>query len=283
MASTPAWLQDRIRDYYRATTVRNFLWHWCGPSLALHLGLSRGGPHSLEDAHVNTNAELAERAAIGPGTRVLDAGCGVGGTALWLAEHRGAEVVGVTLEPEQCELACRFAVERGLADRVRFEVMDFAATTFPAERFDVIATIESLSHALDVSGFFAHALALLAPGGRLACFDYFRGEGGDAAAAQAMCEGWILPNLRRLAEAAVALAEAGFVRVEAVDRTESALGPATALERVGWRGLLLLAREGLHGDAGESLRRGNALGAIGAARGLASGSVRYGFLLGHRP
>jgi tocopherol O-methyltransferase len=283
MSATPDWLQERIRTYYNETTEKNYLPHWCGPSLALHLGLHAEGATTLEQYHVNTNAELAERACIGADTAVLDAGCGVGGTSLWLAQERGARVLGITLEPRQCELASGFAVERGLAERARFEVRDFAETGLPPASFDVIVHVESLSHAHDLAAYFAHAATLLRPGGRFACFDYFLGDGGDGAAARAMCEGWVLPDLKSLDEAAATLAAAGFVDVKAVDRTASALIPARALERVGMMGLMMLERQKAAGEEEAPMRRGNALGAIGAARGLATGSVRYGWLQGTSP
>ncbi|RYD68841.1 MAG: methyltransferase domain-containing protein, partial [Verrucomicrobiaceae bacterium] len=46
-------------------------------------------------------ARLAARAEITPGSRVLDIGCGIGGSSLWLARELGCEVLGITISPAQ--------------------------------------------------------------------------------------------------------------------------------------------------------------------------------------
>ncbi len=82
------------------------------------------------------NRALADRIGMRPGQRVLDAGCGVGGSALWLAREGGVEVVGVTLVASQVERARRFAAEVGMAERVTFALDDYASRSFPAGAFD---------------------------------------------------------------------------------------------------------------------------------------------------
>ena len=57
--------------------------------------------------------------------RVLDIGCGWGGMALYLHAKTGAEVLGVTLSEEQLKVARRRAEEAGVADKVRFELIDY--------------------------------------------------------------------------------------------------------------------------------------------------------------
>src|SRR5262245_65578665 len=56
---------------------------------------------SPETAQEQLVARLAERAAIPPGAHVLDVGCGFGGSAFWLARHRGCGVTGITISPVQ--------------------------------------------------------------------------------------------------------------------------------------------------------------------------------------
>src|SRR5438552_2384048 len=133
MSGTPDWLKAKVREYFQATTEASYLANWSGRALSFHFGLSDESTTSLDEAHLNANAELAGYLALSapsPGMRVLDAGCGVGGTSIWLAKERGVKVTGLTLDPKQAELAARFAEERGVAPDVTFLVMDYAATTF---------------------------------------------------------------------------------------------------------------------------------------------------------
>jgi len=69
---------------------------------------------------------------------VLDAGCGVGGSAIWLAREKGAHVTGITITPHQVDAANKNAQRHKVADKVRFERRDFTATGYPDASFDVV-------------------------------------------------------------------------------------------------------------------------------------------------
>ncbi len=105
---------------------------------------------------------------------MLDAGCGLGGSAIWLAQQFGAEVVGVNLVASQVYRARRSAYRHGVSDRVRFERRDFTRTGFPEGNFDVVWAIESICHTSDKPAFLVEARRLLKPGGRLVVADLFR-------------------------------------------------------------------------------------------------------------
>lgn len=110
---------------------------------------------------------LLEGAALQPGERVLDVGCGWGSFPLWAATRHGARVLGITLSPPQAERARRRAEEAGLADRVEIRVMDYR--DLAGERFDAIASIGMVEHVGEAQiDAYARTLAgLLKPGGRL--------------------------------------------------------------------------------------------------------------------
>src|SRR3984893_734509 len=76
------------------------------------------------------------------GEQVLDAGCGLGGSSLWLARERGAVVDGITISEKQVKVANGSAAGMKLGDRARFHLKDFAATEFPDASFDVVWAIE---------------------------------------------------------------------------------------------------------------------------------------------
>ena len=102
-------------------------------------------PHdSLEQAQRNKLRHVAAKLALQPGHNVLDIGCGWGSMALYLAEAADVEVLGVTLSREQCVLARERAKDRGLDNRVRFELMDYRNVTGHFDRIVSIAMFEQV-------------------------------------------------------------------------------------------------------------------------------------------
>ena len=98
---------------------------------------------SLDDAQAAKKAHIAGKLLIEPGMKVLDIGCGWGGMGLTLARDYGAEVLGVTLSKEQHAVANARAKEAGLADRCKFELMDYRHLK---GRFDRIVSVGMFEH-----------------------------------------------------------------------------------------------------------------------------------------
>ncbi|MBC8037143.1 MAG: class I SAM-dependent methyltransferase [Rhizobiales bacterium] len=119
---------------------------------------------SLETAQRNKLRHIAAKLALKPGQRVLDIGSGWGGMAMYLAEAAQVDVTGVTLSLEQYELATKRAHERGLADRVRFELKDYRDVT---AKFDRIVSVGMFEHVGvgHYGEFFAKVSSLLADDG----------------------------------------------------------------------------------------------------------------------
>ncbi|MDE0878303.1 MAG: cyclopropane-fatty-acyl-phospholipid synthase [Sphingomonas bacterium] len=99
--------------------------------------------NSLEQAQADKKAHIAAKLALKPGMRVLDIGCGWGGMALYLHEKTGADVVGVTLSEEQIKVARQRAEASGVADKVKFELIDYRAVT---GQFDRIVSVGMFEH-----------------------------------------------------------------------------------------------------------------------------------------
>jgi len=99
--------------------------------------------NSLEQAQADKKAHIAAKLALAPGMRVLDIGCGWGGLALYLHEKTGADVTGITLSEEQLAIARARAAEAGVADHVRFELMDYRKLS---GRFDRIVSVGMFEH-----------------------------------------------------------------------------------------------------------------------------------------
>jgi len=99
--------------------------------------------NSLEQAQADKKAHIAAKLHLQPGQRVLDIGSGWGGMALYLHQVADVDVLGVTLSQEQLKVARRRAEEAGVADRVKFELVDYRDVT---GKFDRIVSIGMFEH-----------------------------------------------------------------------------------------------------------------------------------------
>jgi tocopherol O-methyltransferase len=141
---------------------------------ALHFGFYDEESNSHYAALAHTNKILAAKAKVKNGDRILDAGCGLGGSSLWLATHFEVEVVGISL-PERQIADCKKRVSsmtlKGTTDFVQ---ADYCDTSFADESFDVIWACESVCHAENKVDFYKEAYRLLKPGGRIILAEYLR-------------------------------------------------------------------------------------------------------------
>jgi len=153
---------DLISPYYRS------LW-----GEHLHHGYWIRGDESKEKAQLQLIEHLAQRTSVKPGSDILDIGCGFGATSLYLAKHFNAAVTGITISSVQLEMAIQAAATQHLD--VKFLLMDAEAMNFQ-KQFDVLWSVESISHYQNLQGFFASAAKLLKPGGSFAITDWFKKE-----------------------------------------------------------------------------------------------------------
>lgn len=230
----------RVVPFYEGTHPGALLPQRGRALLALHFGFWDGETHTHAEAQTNTNRILAARIALRPGERVLDAGCGLGGSAVWLAQQFGVEVVGVNLVASQLYRARRLAYRRGVSDRAIFERRDFTRTGFPEGSFDVVWAIESVCHAPDKRAFLAEARRLLKPGGRLVVADLFRTQRPFSVDEEKLLHrwlaGWAVPDLATPEEFSEAAWDAGFNDVTVEDATADVWPSLLRMYRLGWVG-----------------------------------------------
>jgi tocopherol O-methyltransferase len=139
----------------------------------IHHGYWIRGDESKETAQIQLIDHLARLADIETGSRILDIGCGFGGSSLYLAKRYGASVTGITISPVQVQMAKAAAAKTNLD--ASFLLMDAEAMQF-AQPFDLLWSVESISHYHDPRKFFASAVKYLKPGGHFALTDWFRKE-----------------------------------------------------------------------------------------------------------
>lgn len=106
-----------------------------------------------------------------PGSRVLDVGCGIGGSARILARDYGLDVLGISISPGQIRRAQELT-RQGLS--CRFAVMDALALELPDASFDAVWSVEAGPHMPDKQRYADELLRVLKPGGRLAVADWNR-------------------------------------------------------------------------------------------------------------
>jgi len=159
--------KDKVRDHYdRMSPYYHSLW-----GEHIHHGYWIRGDESKETAQLQLIEHLAQVAGIQPGSRILDVGCGFGASSVYLARNYGAQATGITISRVQVEIADKAATAAGV--NAKFLFMDAEAMTFE-EPFDVLWSVESISHYQDIPKFFASATKHLKPGGTLAITDWFK-------------------------------------------------------------------------------------------------------------
>jgi MPBQ/MSBQ methyltransferase len=196
--------------------------------------------------------ELAVRASIRPGTRVLDVGCGLGGTARYLAVEHGCQVTGIDLTEEYVEVANALAKRVGLADRTRFLQANALAMPFADGEFDMAWTQHVQMNIADKAAFYREIGRVTAPGGRFLFHDIFAGDGGPLHFPVPWAEDASISFLATPAQAKKLLEDSGFVVRDWADTTPASLQwTLGVIERVTASGLPPL---GIHLLMGETAK-----------------------------
>lgn len=159
-------LRGRIRTFYdRSSPLWERVWGehmhhgWYGPD----------GSRKTDDrqAQVDLLDRVLEWAEVERPRTVLDVGCGIGGSAFFLARRYDAHVSGITLSPVQAARARGLAIDRQMASTTEFLVADAHALPFPDGRFDLVWSMESAEHMDDKERFLRECTRVLRPGGSL--------------------------------------------------------------------------------------------------------------------
>ena len=273
------WLQDAARHVGHDTGQQTLTVH---RRLRAASGEISGDVlHHALLAALDTTADTAARAPL----FVLDAGCGLGGTLLFLHARLGIHGVGITISPDQAARATAAAAKRGAAQALRFLVRDYdtpLADLWP-DGVDLIVAIESLAHAPDPPATLVRLARILRPGGRLLVVDDAPADAlaNDDVDLAGFRRGWHAPRVLTDRALDQAIDGAGLARVHEVDLTPHLVGrrPGSllvrlALARAAWPLASLTPAAVLH-DA--------IAGGLHLERLYARGVARYRLVVARRP
>jgi cyclopropane fatty-acyl-phospholipid synthase-like methyltransferase len=139
----------------------------------LHYGVFDDGQERLDVATHRLTELMVEAAALEPGLRVLDVGCGSGAPACDLARTYGVSVVGITTSQVGVATARDRASREGVTG-VSFEQRDGTDNGFPDASFDRVWVLEASHLMPDRRALVEESARVLRPGGRLVLCDIIR-------------------------------------------------------------------------------------------------------------
>ncbi|MFE0175356.1 geranyl diphosphate 2-C-methyltransferase [Streptomyces sp. NPDC059002] len=177
--------------------------------------------HRLESAQADVL--LDHLGAVEPGHRLLDSGCGRGGTSIMANQRFGCQVEGVSISESQVDFANAQARKRGVDAKVGYHFRNMLDTGFPSGAFQGIWNNESTMY-VDLFQLFSEYSRLLAHGGRYVCITgcYNDVTGGRSKAVSRIDEHYTC-NIHPRSAYFKALAANNLVPINVVDLTAATI------------------------------------------------------------
>lgn len=194
---------------------------WAGEARMIHFGFYPDPADtksvSQQDSLIETVRQAASRLNLQSGQYVLDAGCGLGGPAVWLAKTYNVRVQGISNLQLHVDQARQHADDNGIlsAESCMFEVGDYTQTRFEDNTFDAVMCIESICYARNKLAVLRELFRVLKPGGRISILDAFRTKrdipAEDEKVMKSWLTGWGAHDIDTIEEFTAKAQQVGFV------------------------------------------------------------------------
>ena len=239
-------------------------------------------------AQIDLIEELLTWAAVGESRpqHILDVGCGIGGSTLYLADKFNASATGITLSPAQVTRAKQRAQDAGLSQQAQFQVADALNMPFADNSFDLVWSLESGEHMPNKQKFLQECRRVLKPGGTFIMatwchrpLDKPAGQLTDAERQQLaeIYRVYCLPYVISLPEYATIARDAGFQNIRTADWSKAV---APFWDVVIDSALTFDAIVGLLFSGWSTIQAAFSLGLM--REGYESGLIRFGLLCGSK-
>lgn len=218
---------SKVINYYNGTLF-DYKFFWNTPNnKGIHYGYYDETTSGHDAAVLKMNEVVASFSQIAQGEKILDAGCGYGSSTQYLAKNFKCQVTGLTIVPDQAKLATQYAAEACL-ENVKFDVGDYAKTTYEDSSFDVFWGLESICHAQDKKAVISEAFRILNKDGRMVITDYMSRSipplnKEEQQRIQVVLDGYEMPSLPSVEWWVSSLKENGFKKVDVTDHTKNVL------------------------------------------------------------
>jgi tocopherol O-methyltransferase len=228
-------LSDRIQQFYDASSA---LWEqiWGEHMHHGYYGPEGNLKKDRRQAQIDLIEELLHWGIGNPNssdtspTSILDVGCGIGGSTLYLADKFNATATGITLSPVQARRATERAAEAGLSERANFLVADALELPFADRSFDLVWSLESGEHMPNKVQFLRECYRVLRPGGTFImatwCHRPLNGPNGQLTDRERrlladIYRVYALPYIISLPEYEAIAAEVGFQSIQTADWSQA--------------------------------------------------------------
>jgi tocopherol O-methyltransferase len=282
----PSEYHQKIIEYYR-DTENAYKDSWdLNNSLAIHYGYWDEQVKSFPESLIRMNEVMMSAADIKSSDRVLDAGCGVGGSSIFLASIPGCRVTGITLSERQVMQATENAKRKSISDLVDFTIMNYTATNFPDASFDVVWGCESICYADSKEQFIKEAYRLLKPGGRLVVADGFVStfENNDNTIIRRWLDGWQVNYLETTERFTQFMNNEGFKEITCRNISKQASHSSRRLYRFYFlASLYLLWKKINFSKPATDFQKKNIAACKYQYKGLKKGLWQYGLISGVKP
>jgi len=165
-----------VDSYYERHWSKFVQWWQGEQAYALHIGLYEKGVHNHLQSLLNMSDYAAPLLGLNENKpmRILDAGCGVGGSIIHLAQkYPSSSFFGVTITKSQILIARELAKKREVTKNTQFLLQNYRKTDFPDNYFDGVLVQESINYCQGKQDFLQESFRILKPGGRLVILDAF--------------------------------------------------------------------------------------------------------------